>query len=200
MFVNEYPYTDFHELNLDWILRKIKKLEGDMDEFTALNKITFLGSWDIGKTYPAWSVVEVDGNGYVAIKPVPVGVQLDNEDYWQPIEKYSALYGAFEQKIDAVKESVEELKTEVEYLLPGGSASSPCGECLIVKQGEEGIVVDYGYDSTGNTLITTLIANGITKIKALMLTHFHDDHTGGGAASGFTARLNAPFDFSECKA
>lgn len=30
-FWNEYPYTDFHELNLDYILKKMKELEADLD-------------------------------------------------------------------------------------------------------------------------------------------------------------------------
>lgn len=29
--VNEYPYTDFHEMNLDWILKKIKEFEVKID-------------------------------------------------------------------------------------------------------------------------------------------------------------------------
>ena len=29
MIINKYPYTDFHELNLDWILGQMKKLESD---------------------------------------------------------------------------------------------------------------------------------------------------------------------------
>lgn len=29
--VNEYPYTDFHEMNLDWILKKIKEFEVRID-------------------------------------------------------------------------------------------------------------------------------------------------------------------------
>lgn len=29
MVFNNYPYTDFHELNLDWILKNMKKLESD---------------------------------------------------------------------------------------------------------------------------------------------------------------------------
>ena len=36
---NHYPYTDAHELNLDWILKKIKDLGIKVDEFTALNEI-----------------------------------------------------------------------------------------------------------------------------------------------------------------
>ncbi len=27
----EYPYTNLQDLNLDWILRKMKKLQEDMD-------------------------------------------------------------------------------------------------------------------------------------------------------------------------
>ena len=26
MFVNKYPYTDLHELNLDWILKNVKRI------------------------------------------------------------------------------------------------------------------------------------------------------------------------------
>ena len=31
MFFNVYPYTDFHELNLDFILRKMKELKGQLE-------------------------------------------------------------------------------------------------------------------------------------------------------------------------
>ena len=31
MFNNKYPYTDFHEMNLDWVLKTIKELESKVD-------------------------------------------------------------------------------------------------------------------------------------------------------------------------
>ena len=36
MFINEYPYTDFNELNLDWILKKVKELAETVAEYEGL--------------------------------------------------------------------------------------------------------------------------------------------------------------------
>ena len=53
MFYNEYPYTNFHELNLDMILRMIHEMHKEITEFEAVNKITNAGAWDITKQYQA---------------------------------------------------------------------------------------------------------------------------------------------------
>lgn len=37
MWYNKYPYTDFHELNLDWFLEEFKKLVADWDSLAADN-------------------------------------------------------------------------------------------------------------------------------------------------------------------
>lgn len=39
-FTNDFPYTDFHEMNLDWILNKIKEFQERIDSFedTVLKK------------------------------------------------------------------------------------------------------------------------------------------------------------------
>lgn len=39
-FTNDFPYTDFHEINLDWILNKIKEFQERIDSFedTVLKK------------------------------------------------------------------------------------------------------------------------------------------------------------------
>ena len=36
MIWNEYPYSNVHELNLDWLLSRMKKLMQDVDEFKKL--------------------------------------------------------------------------------------------------------------------------------------------------------------------
>lgn len=43
-FTNDFPYTDFHEINLDWILNKIKEFQERIDSFedTVLKKQTLI--------------------------------------------------------------------------------------------------------------------------------------------------------------
>lgn len=114
LFDHKYPYTDFHELNLDWILCKMRELDSTLTEFTTLNKLNWCGTWDISKSYSAWSLVEDgEGNGYVSTGPVPAGVQLTDTKYWQKVANYSALYSAFEQRIELLEDGEAEIKTKL---------------------------------------------------------------------------------------
>lgn len=103
MIFSEYPYTNFHELNLDWIIKTVKELTGTVDDFVAFNKITFLGTWT-GTAYPAWAVVDDgSGNGYLSLQPVPAGVSLSDTTYWTQVASYSTIYSAFNSRISALE-------------------------------------------------------------------------------------------------
>lgn len=103
-FGHKYPYTDMHDLNLDWILSEVMKTSKEMDSFVAFNQLTFAGDWDGNRAYTKWSIVQdSDGNGYLAIQAVPKNVALTNEDYWQPVATYNALYAAFDARLDALE-------------------------------------------------------------------------------------------------
>lgn len=115
-FLNKYPYTDFHELNLDWILEKMHELGVEMDEFKALNTITFSGVWDITKQYAAWTVVNDNNLGYISIKPVPAGVLISNTDYWASIVDYSAELAGIHNDITTLQGNVGTLNTAVANL------------------------------------------------------------------------------------
>lgn len=108
MFWSKYPYTNFHELNLDMILRMMKELHEDWDEFKALNTITFDGAWDITKQYPAWCIVNDNGGtqGYISIKPVPAGVIISNTEYWVSIVDYSATIADLQNRVVALENVV----------------------------------------------------------------------------------------------
>ena len=86
---DQFPYTNFHELNLDWLLKMMKELYNTVENFVALNTIKYADpiQWNITTQYEANTVV-VDpqtGTAYISSKAVPSGVALTNTDYWSII-------------------------------------------------------------------------------------------------------------------
>ena len=111
--INRYPYTDAHELNLDYILRKIKEYRDELSEFEALNTITLQGLWDITVQYPKWSVVDYNGMGYLAIQAVPAGIDISNTDYWKVILDYSILVTDIENRLDALEAQTSDIYARI---------------------------------------------------------------------------------------
>ncbi len=85
-FGERFPYTNFHDMNMNWILQVIRELSEKIDNIT-VNKIIIADPlyWDITKQYQAYTIVMDSGNAYLSMKPVPYGVDIGNEEYWQEI-------------------------------------------------------------------------------------------------------------------
>lgn len=86
---DHWPYTNFHELNLTWLLRRMEDLSNVVENFVTLNTIKYADpiQWNITTQYEPNTVV-VDpqrGTAYISSKPVPAGVALTNTDYWSVI-------------------------------------------------------------------------------------------------------------------
>ena len=89
---NQYPYINENDLNLDFILKSIKKLKEIMDNFITLNSITFADPiiWNISTQYARNTiVVDPSGNAYLSKEVVPAGVQLNNSEYWLEIFNFT---------------------------------------------------------------------------------------------------------------
>ena len=89
-FMNQFPYSDFHQLNLDWILKVCKQLFEEMKNFEAANTVSYQGIWSITKQYQAWSIVlDTDSHYmYICNKPVPVGININNNFYWSLVAPF----------------------------------------------------------------------------------------------------------------
>lgn len=103
----QFPYTNFHDLNLDWILHAIRSMDKKLDEFVASNVLSYADpiQWDIETQY-AKNTVVVDpktGTAYMSINPVPVGQLLTNKYYWQPIFNYDEIVNTLKKQIAAVQ-------------------------------------------------------------------------------------------------
>lgn len=120
LFNHKYPYTDFHEINLDWIIAKIREVEHIVDDFKVVNKISFAGLWDIRKQYQAWTIVDTDNHtGYISIKPVPSGVSIDNTEYWVQVANYSELYADVQNRIVEIERRIDNITIPKHYTTAG---------------------------------------------------------------------------------
>lgn len=83
------PFTNLHELNLDWIIQAIKSQEDRLTQFVSLNSIKYANpfQWNIASQYAINTLVidPQDGTAYLSIQPVPSGVQITNTEYWTPV-------------------------------------------------------------------------------------------------------------------
>lgn len=166
MFDTRWPYTNFHELNLDWILETLKKQDAAIADFISLNSITYANplQWDITRQYPKNQVVlDTNGDGYLSVQPVPVGVEIDNTDYWTKIGNFSELWSTVKLAITAADEG---LKT-------AASADRASGDLVwlnntlyvcttAITRGTE-----YGTNNTAKTTIDARLANLAQAVKTL---------------------------------
>ena len=81
-----FPYTNFHDLNLTWILNELKTLEHTINEFVSINALKYADpiQWNIVTQYEKNTIVidPLTGSAYISVQPVPSGVALTNTDYW----------------------------------------------------------------------------------------------------------------------
>ena len=86
---DQFPYTNFHELNLMWILEALKEIQTTTEQFVAINSLKYANpiQWNIVKQYEKNTIVidPLTGTAYISVQPVPVGVQLFNTDYWTKV-------------------------------------------------------------------------------------------------------------------
>lgn len=87
--IHEAPYTNFHDLNLDWIIKALTDIDRRLANFVSLNTIKYADpiKWDITSQYAQNTLVidPQDGTAYLSVQPVPQGVQITNTDYWTPV-------------------------------------------------------------------------------------------------------------------
>lgn len=83
---DNFPYTNFHELNLDWILKMLQQIDKTMSEFVAINALKYADpiQWSIIRQYEKNTIVidPLTGTAYISVQPVPAGVAITNTDYW----------------------------------------------------------------------------------------------------------------------
>lgn len=103
MFWSQYPKTNFHELNLDWILAEIKKLEYTMDTFVSVSTVKYADpfQWNITTQYEVNTIVMDPNTGiaYISVQPVPAGISISNTAYWTAVFDLSQMFTAYNDNL-----------------------------------------------------------------------------------------------------
>ena len=100
--IHKAPYTNFHDLNLDWIMDELNEFNTKLTNFVSLATIKYANpiQWDITSQYEANTVVvDSNGNAYLSVKPVPSGVSLDRAEFWTQIGNFDELWANVKKAI-----------------------------------------------------------------------------------------------------
>lgn len=105
--IHRAPYTNFHDLNLDWIIEILNEYNTKLTNFVSLATIKYADpiQWDITNQYEANTVVvDSNGNAYLSVKPVPSGVSLDRTEFWTKIGNFDELWADVKRAITPIDE------------------------------------------------------------------------------------------------
>lgn len=100
--IHKVPYTNFHDLNLDWIMEVLNEFNTKLTNFVSLATIKYANpiQWDITSQYEANTVVvDSNGNAYLSVQPVPSGVSLDRTEFWTKIGNFDELWADVKKAI-----------------------------------------------------------------------------------------------------
>ena len=100
--IHKAPYTNFHDLNLDWIMEVLNEFDAKLTNFVSLATIKYANpiQWDITRQYEANTVVvDSNGNAYLSVQPVPSGVSLDRTEFWTKIGNFDELWADVKKAI-----------------------------------------------------------------------------------------------------
>ena len=105
--IHKAPYTNFHDLNLDWIIEVLNEFNTKLTDFVSLATIKYADpiQWDITSQYEANTVVvDLKGNAYLSVRPVPSGVSLDRTEFWTKIGNFEELWADVKRAITTIDE------------------------------------------------------------------------------------------------
>lgn len=163
-FLNQFPYSDFHEMNLDWIIKEVKRLTSEMDEFKAINEIVFMGEWNITIPYKKYSIVVDGGYAYISIQPVPSGIPITDASYWFVVGPTTVDVHAREE-IAEVRDDLEVTNLEVEAV--NNRVNGIDGQLPEIKANADQAIEGLGIEQNERANADDLLNERIDNIIAL---------------------------------
>lgn len=176
MAFEQFPYTNIHDLNLDWLLKTVRDTKDILD------------NTDIPQ-HVRDELTEMYNDGRLE--------KLINEkilaDIQAKVDANAESIGTAKESIAANEAAIEGLKVTATLAMvstPDAYSGDPergFSLCMVIYNKDFCVVYDHGNDS-GNRLLEYLRQKGISKITAFVASHYHSDHC---TLAGVTAILNS---------
>ena len=119
--INNWPYTDLHNLNLDWIIRTVKEMGEKLESFETY--FPHVSEHDNGVWDPAWNydpneIVYTTDAVYIAKTSVPTGIAITNTAYWLPIATIGIDILNIDSRLTAAEADIDALENNQYYVTP----------------------------------------------------------------------------------
>ena len=149
MFFNKYPYTDYSQINLDWIMNEIRHMA---EQYDSLDQIVQAIKAEVD---------DIDANIDDAVR------DYFNSMAQSDIEQLIA--SALGQSSTIIFCSSGDDTDNTTRL----------GLCSFIATGNHAVIIDTGNDPSASELLGALAAQGVDTIDAVIITHWHSDHIQG---------------------
>lgn len=176
MAFEQFPYTNLHDLNLDWLLKTVKDTKDILD------------NTDIPQ-HVRDELTEMYNDGRLE--------KLVNEkilaDIQAKVDANAESIGTAKEDIAANEEAIGNLKVTATLAMlsapdvVSGDPDRGYSLCMVIYNKDFCVVYDHGNDSA-NRLLEYLRQHGVKKITAFVGSHYHSDHC---TLAGVTTILNS---------
>ena len=163
MIFDKYPYTNFHEMNDDWIIQTMRLFAEKLEEFVAMNALTYADpiAYDPDTIYPANTVVIYENTAYVSKQAIPAGLlPTTGGEYWLMIFPFGDL---IQQGVDVGIAQIDDYLAEADAQITAALNAIPTDVTDWMNQHPEVTTTvqdrSLTYAKLHNSLCDILLAN-----------------------------------------
>lgn len=219
VYEDSLSYYELLSKVVDYINNMLAELQGfgvTVDEYTAkvdeIQKYVdgYFSSADFRELVDeALDQMAEDGDFDAIIEPIINELAQDVNDALVEVEGITGTFNgrvsALETAVEGNTHDIEDLQTDVGNIDSGIAglgdvwkvvfvSGNSIGDCFYMCKGDKAVVFDCGQDASATALNASLAAHGVTKIVAIIISHWHSDHANG--LSGLLA--NTALTFTGC--
>ena len=166
------PYTNFHNLNQDWIIRRMQDFEDYMQNIVQISVIKYADpiQWRITGQYEQSTVVidAESGIAYISVQPVPAGIAITNTDYWTPVFDLQQILGDIDQDLADETTAREAADTTLQENIDAEAAARSAADTALQENIDAETAARSAADTTLQEAIDDLEINVRPEIARVM--------------------------------